>query len=90
MGLFKRKPRTLVPAGTIQLLADYGREVIAARRAGAPVTDPRFYWSTFFEPVDLALLDPETRPVVVGELYDAARSHADRVHATMGALPAAR
>lgn len=83
MALFNRRPIGVVPASVIASLADYGKAVIASKQSAAPVTDPRFGWD-YMSPVVLAMND-ERRDRVIQELYDAARTAADRPMATVGA-----
>ena len=84
MSLFRRAPRALVPRHVIELLPAYGRASLAARRAGDPVTDPRFDWDRFLSPVHLPMASGQTEQVVQ-ELYEAATSAVDRPTAVFGA-----
>jgi hypothetical protein len=84
MGRFRKQPRTLVPADTLNSLAAYGEVVLDARRAGRPVTDPRFDCGPFLGPVQMTMINGD-RDRVIEELYEAAINAPDRDRATVGA-----
>jgi len=82
--MFSKRQRTVVPATVLGMLAEYGRAVVDARRAGRPVTDPRFDWSNFLGPVHMAMFNSD-KEAMIGELNDAAINATDRDLATVGA-----
>lgn len=84
MGLFQRRPKTVVPGAILALLPAYGAAVLTARGAGQPVTDPRFDWGSFVGPVHTPLMLGD-RDRVIAEVYDAAVNAEDREMATVGA-----
>lgn len=84
MGLFQRRPATVVPEEILVSLPAYGAAVLSARAAGQPVTDPRFDWERFVGPVHTPLMMGD-RNQVIGELYDAAVNAEDRALAIVGA-----
>jgi hypothetical protein len=84
MGLFKRRPNTLVPAEVLRLLPAYGEAVLRARRAGRPLIDERFDWSNFVGPVHMILMSGD-RDRAIEELSQAAAAAPDRDLATLGA-----
>jgi hypothetical protein len=84
VGLFQKRQRTLVSTEVLEMLPAYGDAVITARRAGQPLTDPRFDWSNFVGPIHMALRGGD-RDRVIEELYEAAVAATDRDLATVGA-----
>jgi hypothetical protein len=86
MGFFGKRPqatRSAVPGSVIASLAAFGQSVMAAKRAGSPVTDPRFGWE-YMEPVMMAMAGPQ-HDQVIQELYDAALQAREREMAMVGA-----
>jgi hypothetical protein len=84
VSLFGRGPRKLVPESILASLAAFGRASLDARAAVRPLTDPRFDWMPFWQPIG-TLLREGHRDQVVGELYEAATQARDRGPATIGA-----
>ena len=84
MALFAKRQRTVVSADVLGRLGAYGEAVLESRRAGRPLTDPRFDWSDFVGPVHMELMSGD-RESVIRELYDAAVAAPDRDLATVGA-----
>lgn len=81
MGLFRRRPVRVLSNDTLESLSTYGRSVIRSRSVGVP--DFEFGWG-YIGPV-VSAMGGTQRDAVIGELYDAAASDADRPYATVGA-----
>jgi hypothetical protein len=84
MGLFSRRPRTILEPEIPASLTAYGQAIIDGRRAGRGITDPRFGWENFILPVRRALLCDD-RDGAIGELCDAASMADDARLARVGA-----
>ncbi|MGN6558407.1 MAG: hypothetical protein ACTHLH_10420 [Solirubrobacterales bacterium] len=84
MGLFQRRPATVVPREILALLPAYGAAMLDARAAGQPVSDPRFEWGSFAGPVHTELMTGD-RDRAIAEVYEAAVSSEDRDAAIVGA-----
>jgi hypothetical protein len=84
VSFFGRRPRKLVPEAILTSLPAFGKASLAARREGRPVTDPRFDWMSFFQPIS-TLMREGHRDRVIEELYEAATTARDRDWAMLGA-----
>lgn len=84
MGFLSKRRRDPVPDGIIRQLAEYGTAVLAARREGRGITDPRFDWPNFIGPATDALRGPDSDSAV-DAIFQAALEASDRERATVGA-----
>lgn len=90
MSLFSRsrKPtvptrRQIVPPHVLASLADYGEAAIKARLQGTSVSDERFSWGNFFEPVSQVFFSGN-REQLIQEIYNAASGATRQPFASIG------
>lgn len=86
MSLFNRTSKAQVPSQVTAQLAAYGNACLAARRAGRPLTDPRFEWEPFLQHVHIPMAaSPGNAAKIADELHDVAVASRDRDAAVFGA-----
>jgi hypothetical protein len=73
----------MVPQHVLASLADFGEAGITARLHGTSVTDERFSWGNFFEPVSKIFFGG-SREQLIEEIFNAARGEIRQPFASIG------